>query len=144
MTGKKIHTYAIIIGCGRLGSGLAGKMSEEGKDVMVIDFDKTAFRKLPASYGGLTMVANATDIEKLKQAEIKQADIVIAVTNNDNTNICAAQIAKKMFGVSRVIARIYDDEKKNLLVPYHIDSICPAALSEKEIAVFMNDGRNVE
>lgn len=144
MTDKKTHTYSIIIGCGRLGSGLAGKMSEEGKDVMVIDFDKTAFRKLPASYGGLTMVANATDMEKLNQAEMKQADTVIAVTDNDNINICAAQIAKNTFGVSRVIARIYDDEKKSLLVPYHINCICPAALSEKEIAVFMKDGRNVK
>lgn len=141
MADKNTHKYSIIIGCGRLGSCLAGKMSEEGKDVMVIDYDKTAFRKLPASYGGLTMVANATDIEKLKQAEMKQADTVIAVTDNDNTNICTAQIAKEMFGVSRVIARIYDDTKKSLLLPYHINSICPAALSEKEITVFMKDGR---
>ena len=142
MTNQNKHTYAIIIGCGRLGSGLAGKLSEEGNDVMVIDFDKTSFRKLPGSYGGLTMVASATDIEKLNQAEIKKADTVIAVTDNDNANICAAQIAKKMFSVPRVIARIYDDEKNGLLVPYKIDSICPAALSEKEIAVFMTDRRN--
>lgn len=144
MTNKSTHTYSIIIGCGRLGSGLAGKMSEEGKDVMVIDYDKTAFRKLPLSYGGLTMVANATDIEKLKQAEIKQADTVIVVTDNDNINICAAQIAKKMFDVPRVIARIYDDTKKKLLVSDQIDSICPTSLSEKKITVFMQEGRNEE
>lgn len=141
MENKSRHIYSIIIGCGRLGSGLAGKLSEEGKDVMVIDSDKTSFRKLPASYGGLTMVANATDIDKLNQAEIHKADTVIAVTDNDNANICAAQIAKKMFGVERVIARIYDDEKNILLTPYEIDSICPAALSEKEVAAFMTDGR---
>ena len=142
MEKKNKHTYSIIIGCGRLGSALAGRLSEEGKDVMVIDSDKTAFRKLPASYGGLTMMANATDIDKLKQAEIEKADTVIAVTDSDNSNICVAQIARKVFDVKRVIARIYDDEKNMLLNPLGIDSICPAALSEKEVAVFMMDGRN--
>ena len=143
MTNKINHKYTIIIGCGRLGSCLAGKLSEEGKDVMVIDSDKTAFRKLPHSYGGLMLVANATDMEKLHQAEIENADTVIAVTDNDNVNICAAQIAKEVFHVERVIARIYDNEKKILLVPFQIDSLCPSALSEKEVSAFLTDRRKI-
>lgn len=138
--GKNLnHTYSIIIGCGRLGSSLAGKLCDEGKDVMVIDSDKSAFRKLPASYGGLVMVASATDMEKLKQAEIDKADTIIAVTDNDNVNICVAQIAKKIYGVRHTIARIYDDEKNELLVPLGINCICPAELSEKEIAEYMSE-----
>lgn len=142
----KKHTYTMIIGCGRLGSGLAGRLSEEGNDVMIIDADKTAFRKLPASYGGLTMVASATDISKLKSAEIDQVDTLIAVTDNDNANICVAQIGKEIFNIPRVIARIYDNDKDILLKSLQIDTICPAALSEKEIAHFINweDENDVE
>lgn len=132
------HTYSIIIGCGRLGSSIAGRLSEEGNDVMVIDSDKAAFRKLPASYGGLTMIANATDMEKLVAAEIKKADTVIVVTDQDNINICAAQIAKIVFGVDKVIARIKDEDKRILLDSKEIDVICPAALSEKEVSYFIN------
>lgn len=140
MDKKEGFTYTVIIGCGRLGSGIAGKLSEAGKDVMVIDAQESSFRKLPASYGGMTMVGNATDIDKLGLADIKKADTVIAVTDNDNANICAAQIAKKVFHIPRVIARIYDDEKKVLLTPLQIDCICPAALSEKEVSMFLTDG----
>lgn len=135
--GKK-HNYTLIIGCGRLGSGLAGKLSERGEDVMVIDVDKSSFRKLPSSYGGLTMAAGGTDISRLVSAQIEQADTLIAVTDNDNVNICAAQIGKKMFHIPKVIARVYDDEKSSLLQPMEIETICPTTLSEKEIANFID------
>lgn len=135
---KKKSNYTMIIGCGRLGSMLAGKLSEKGDDVMIIDADKMAFRKLPESYGGMTMVAGATDISKLMNAEIKQVDTLVVVTDNDNVNICTAQMGKELFKIPRVIARIYDDEKENLLKPLHIDVICPSELSQKEIAHFIN------
>lgn len=142
---NKKHSYTMIVGCGRLGSGLAGRLSEKGNDVVVIDADKTAFRKLPNSYGGLTMVGSACDLTKLATAEISKVDTLIAVTDNDNANICVAQMGKKLYNIPRVIARIYDDEKEVLLKPLQIDIICPSALSEKEVAHFIGwegEGKN--
>lgn len=123
--------YMIVGGCGRLGADIAGKLSEQGENVAVIDWNKQAFRKLPLSFGGLTIVAGITEIDKLEAANISKATAFLAVTDNDCINICAAQIAKKIFHVPKVVARIYDEEKKPLLESYGIESICPTKLSEK-------------
>ncbi|MGN0295576.1 MAG: NAD-binding protein [Lachnospiraceae bacterium] len=132
--------YTVIAGCGRLGAGIAGKLSDQKRDVMVIDCDKTAFRKLPGSYGGLTMAAGATDLERLAAADLDKATVFIAVTDNDCVNICAAQIAKKVFQIPRVVARIYDEEKTDLVKDIGIDTICPSELSEKEISNYIKIG----
>lgn len=137
MKNNSDHEYTIIIGCGRLGSIIAGRLSEKCKDVMIIDSDKLSFRKLPPSYGGLTMIASATDIDKLITAQIDKATTFIAVSDSDNVNICAAQIAKKIFNVDKVIARINDEEKRSLLTPMNINVICPSSLSEREVEHFI-------
>lgn len=134
------RNYTIIAGCGRLGASIAGKLSEQKKDVMIIDCNKTAFRKLPMSFGGLTLVASATDLERLKAAEIDKATVFIAVTDDDCTNICAAQIAKNVFHMEKVVARIYDEEKLPLVKEMGIDTICPTRLSEKEISDYIKIG----
>ena len=134
---EKEKKYTVIAGCGRLGASIAGKLSDEKKDVMILDCDKTAFRKLPYSYGGLTMTAGATDIEKLTAANLKEASVFIAVTDYDCVNICAAQIAKKVFQIPKVVARIYDEEKTELVKSMGIDTICPSELSEKEISNYI-------
>ena len=136
----KENECTVIAGCGRLGASIAGKLSEEKKDVMVLDCDKTAFRKLPYSYGGLTVTASATDMERLTAAGLQDAVAFIAVTDYDCVNICAAQIAKKMFHIPKVVARIYDEEKNALLKDMGIDTICPSELSEKEIANYIEIG----
>ena len=138
MEGK--NEYTVIAGCGRLGASIAGKLSDQKKDVMVIDCDKTAFRKLPGSYGGLTMTAGATEMERLAAADLDKAAAFIAVTDNDCVNICAAQIAKKIFHIPRVVARIYDEEKIDLVKNMGIDTICPSELSEKEISNYIKIG----
>ena len=140
MKREKTNEYTIIVGCGRLGASIAGKLSDSKKDVMILDNDKTSFRKLPNSYGGMTIVGNGTDIEKLIQANIKDAVTFIAVTNNDCVNICAAQIAKRAFNVKKVVARIYDEEKLLLLKSMGIETICPSELSEKEISNYISIG----
>ena len=133
-------SYTIIAGSGRLGASIAGKLSEQKRDVMVIDRDKTAFRKLPVSFGGLTLAASVTDLERLKAAEIDKATVFLAVTDDDCTNICAAQIAKKVFHIKKVVARIYDEEKIPLVMGMEIDTICPTRLSEKEISDYIQIG----
>ncbi len=130
---EKKESYTIIIGCGRLGANLASTMSDGGADVLIIDMDEGSFRKLSPSYGGITVVGDATDMQILREADIAKATAVVSVTNNDNTNILVAQIAKEMFHVPHVIARLYDPERECVYHELGIDTICPAVLSAKEI-----------
>ncbi|MGA1840232.1 MAG: potassium channel family protein [bacterium] len=105
--------YFLIIGCGRLGAELAFKLSDEGHDVVVIDKDNKAFNRLGSSFNGMTITGNGFDCEVLENAGIKQADALAAVTNEDNTNIIAVQIAKQIYQVPNVLARVYDPKKAN-------------------------------
>lgn len=125
--------YSIIVGCGRLGANLANTLSDEGQDVLVIDQDKSSFRKLSLSFGGLTLEGDGTDFDVLQEAQIDQADVVVVVTNNDNANVMIAQIAHEIFHVKRVIARLYDPERECVYREFGIDTICPALLSANQI-----------
>jgi len=130
---QKNENYTIIIGCGRLGANLANTLSDSGEDVLIIDKNKEAFRKLSPAFGGLTLNGDATDLDVLQEAQISTATAVIAVTNNDNANILVAQISREIFHIERVIARLYDPEREYVYREFGIDTICPAVLSVKEI-----------
>lgn len=127
------NEYIIIAGCGRLGANLANTVSESGGDVVVIDRYKDSFRKLGQSFGGLTMEADATDLDTLVEAGIDKATAVVSVTDSDNINIMVAQLAKEWFHKSKVICRLYDPERECVYRELNIDTICPAVLSAKEI-----------
>ncbi|MEZ4623865.1 MAG: TrkA family potassium uptake protein [Thermomicrobiales bacterium] len=98
----------VIVGCGRLGARLAAQLDEASNDVVIIDRDSLAFRKLAPSYRGDTLIGTGIDEDVLRQAGIEQADCFIAATEEDNRNIFAAQVAKMTFNVPKVFARIYD------------------------------------
>lgn len=130
---QEYENYIIIIGCGRLGANLANTLSDGGGNVLIIDKNKDSFRKLSPSFGGLSVIGDATDIDVMQEAQISNASAVIAVTNNDNANIMVAQIAREMFNIKRVIARLYDPEREYVYQEFGIETICPAVLSAKEI-----------
>ena len=130
---KKKADYTVIIGCGRLGASIANSISDEGRDVLIMDKDRGAFRKLAPSFGGLTITGDGTDLEVLQEAKITRAGVVIAVTDNDNTNIMIAQLAREVFKVELVIARLYDPEREFIYHEFGIDTICPSLLSVREI-----------
>ena len=132
MKGKK-EGYTIVVGCGRLGANLANRLSERGESVLVIDINKNAFRKLSPSFSGITLVGDATFLNVLHEAEIEKATAVVSVTNYDNTNILVAQIAKELYGIEHVIARLYDPDRECVYHEFGIDTITPAVLSMKEI-----------
>lgn len=136
---KKKSEYTIIVGCGRLGANLANTLSNQGEDVLIMDEDSSAFRRLSPNFGGLAIVANGTDFDKLKEAKIENASVVIAVTDYDNTNITVAQIAREVFGVERVVARLYDPDCEIVYKQLGINTICPAVLSAKEIDKLLGD-----
>lgn len=130
---KKNKDYTIIVGCGSLGANIANALSNEEENVLIMDQNSGAFRRLASNFGGLSVTADGTNLDKLKEANIQDASAVIAVTNDDNTNIMIALIAREMFGVARVIARLYDPECESVYQQFGINTICPSALSAKEI-----------
>ncbi|MCK4262547.1 MAG: TrkA family potassium uptake protein, partial [Dehalococcoidia bacterium] len=97
-----------IMGCGRVGAELAHLLDAEGHKVTIIDTDATSFDKLPPDFGGVALLGRATDEEELEKANIRQCDAFVAVTREDDKNAMAAQIAKEIFEVPRVICRVYD------------------------------------
>lgn len=106
--------YIIIVGCGRVGSELAKLLSNEGHNVVVIDENGASFERLGGAFNGITLVGNGFDQELLRQAGIEKADAFCAVTNGDNTNLISAQVAKKIFDVPKVIARVYDPQRAHI------------------------------
>ena len=96
------------MGCGRLGSTLAHNLDARGHSVAVIDQNADAFRRLGAEFGGTTVTGVGFDRDVLRSAGIERADAFAAVSSGDNSNIISARLARETFGVTRVVARIYD------------------------------------
>jgi trk system potassium uptake protein TrkA len=100
--------HVVIMGCGRLGSTLAQNLDGRGHSVAVIDQNADAFRRLGSEFGGITVTGIGFDRDVLRAAGIERADAFAAVSSGDNSNIISARLARETFGVSRVVARIYD------------------------------------
>ncbi len=119
----------VILGCGRVGSTLARQMSSEGHDVAVIDLTSDAFRRLGTKFKGQRFVGSGLDQDLLRKAGVDHADVFIAVTQGDNTNIMAAQIAREVFAATRVIARIYDPNRAQAYREMGITTVCTTTLA---------------
>jgi trk system potassium uptake protein TrkA len=103
--------HVVVVGCGRVGSGLATILEDLGHSVAVIDKASKAFRRLPEGFSGRTVVGVGFDRDLLRQAGIEEAGALAAVTSGDNSNIMVARTAREVFGLERVIARIYDPRR---------------------------------
>lgn len=123
----------IIVGCGRLGSLLAQILSVEGHDVVVIDRENIAFVRLGSGFNGMTLVGTGIDIDVLRRAGIETTDALAAVTTDDNTNVMAAQVAKELFRVPKVIARIYDPEREQIYHEFGLETVSPITLAASQI-----------
>lgn len=113
--------YVVIIGCGHVGSELANLLSSEEHNVVVIDKNKNAFKNLGDSFNGITLEGSGFDLQLLKQAGIQKADAVCAVTDLDNVNLVAAQAAKKIFQIKKVICRVYDPKLASIYTSLGVD-----------------------
>jgi len=125
MKKKKI----IVIGSGRLGSGIAAKLSSLSKEVAIIDCDDHSFRKLDDAYSGEQVVGDATDTAVLEDAGIKEARLVAITTNDDNVNILLAHVCFYVYNVPEIYVRLSDAEKGVLLENTTIQAIYPFHLS---------------
>jgi len=103
--------HVVVVGCGRVGSGLARILEETGHTVAVIDKNAKAFRRLPEGFSGRAIVGVGFDRDRLAEAGIEEAGALAAVTSGDNSNIMVARTAREVFGLDRVIARIYDPRR---------------------------------
>jgi trk system potassium uptake protein TrkA len=117
------NLYIIVIGCGRVGSELAKLLADEGHNVVIVDKKPVSFERLGGTFNGLTVVGNGFDLDLLRQAGIEKADAFCAVTNGDNTNLVSAQVAKRIFNVPKVIARVYDPYRAHIYSALGLDII---------------------
>ena len=116
---------AVIMGSGRVASELATLLDQEGHGVVVIDMEPSQFGRLPEDFGGKTLVGDATDEEVLRKAGLASADAFIALTRDDDRNAMAAQVAKHIFGVRKVICRIYDPPREEFYKTLGLEAISP-------------------
>ncbi|MCL4534162.1 MAG: TrkA family potassium uptake protein [Bacteroidetes bacterium] len=124
----------VIVGCGRVGARLATTLDAEGHDVTVIDANPDSFRRLSSDFRGSAVVGIGIDEDVLRRAGIEQADAFAAVTNGDNTNIMASQVAKVVFKVPRVVARIYDPIREEAYRSLGLlETICPTIMGADRV-----------
>jgi trk system potassium uptake protein TrkA len=114
----------IVVGCGRVGARVAAELDQRGETVTVVDVSARAFSRLPQSFKGETVRGNGTDEDVMRSAGADQADIVMALTEGDNRNALAAQLAKHRFGVPRVIAKINDPLRGEAYRALGLETIC--------------------
>lgn len=130
----------IIAGCGRVGSQLAQHLAYEGHDVVIIDKDANSFSRLGAAFNGITLTGIAFDGELLVEAGARKAGAFVAVTNYDNTNLMAAEIASSIFGIPTVIARLYNPDKRHTYSELGIDYVCGTTLVAERIREKLLEG----
>lgn len=121
--------FVVIVGCGRLGSYLANRLSHDGHSVVIIDINESAFDALSGEYSGFRVEGDATEFAVLKQAKTDKADLVITTTREDNINLMIAQVARKIFRVPRVMARVFEAKREKIYRDFDIETICPTSVA---------------
>ena len=135
----------LILGCGRVGSRLAHELDRGGHDVTIVDSNPDAFVRFASrgvfsdSFRGNFVVGDGTDAELLRRAGIEGADCFVAVTQGDNRNIMAAQIAQNVFRVPRVVCRIYDPIRDQVYRKLGLSVYCPTTEGSTAVRRMIED-----
>src|ERR671933_2787118 len=116
------------MGCGRVGARLALMLTHAGHEVTIIDLKSSAFSRLGPDFRGTTMLGEGRDQEVLRRAGIERADAFVAATQGDNRNIMASQIAQHVYGVKRVVTRIYDPLRSKNFAELGLRAISPTII----------------
>ncbi|MCX6404953.1 MAG: TrkA family potassium uptake protein, partial [Actinobacteria bacterium] len=125
--------HVVIMGCGRVGAMLAHSLESLGNTVAVIDQDSSAFRRLGPDFKGLTIKGVGFDREHLIEAGIERAGAFAAVSSGDNSNILAARTARETFGITNVIARIYDPKRAEVFERLGIPTVATVSWTNEQI-----------
>jgi trk system potassium uptake protein len=128
--------FILIVGSGRVGSAVAKSSLAAGHDVSVLDEDPLSHERLDKDQrdswedaGGRFTIGTALEVDALIEAGIERADVFIAATNGDNTNLVIAQIARKRFNVERVIVRVLDPYRAQWYAEQGLDTVCPTQIA---------------
>ena len=124
--------FVIIMGCGRVGARVASLLSRGGHEVTILDINPSAFRRLEEDFNGTRMVGNGIDVDVLRRAGIERADVFIASTQGDNRNVMASEVARHIFNVPKVVARIYDPLRQETFDLLGIETISPTVVGANE------------
>ena len=127
----------VIVGCGRVGAALAETFDRAGHRVVILDMSTRAFEKLPSSFGGEAIRGDGTDEDILRRAGAEDADLFIALTEGDNRNIMAAQLAVEALSAKRVIAKINDPVRATAYAELGIATICRTGLMMDAVNAYL-------
>ena len=125
--------HVVVVGCGRVGSELAATLESQGHTVAIIDKNRRAFRRLHASFQGVTVTGLGFDRDTLAAAGIEEAKAFAAVTNGDNSNILCARIARETYGIEHVVARIYDPRRALIYQRLGIPTVATVAWTTDQV-----------
>jgi trk system potassium uptake protein len=127
----------VIVGCGRVGSVLASTFDKAGHEVIILDLTPRAFDRLPSSFKGTALRGDGTDEDILRRAGAQDADIFIAMTEGDNRNVMAAQLALEALGAKRVIAKINDPVRADAYADLGIAALCRTNLMADAVNAYL-------
>jgi trk/ktr system potassium uptake protein len=128
----------VIVGCGRVGSTLAENLDATGHEVIILDIKTAAFDRLPETFKGSAIRGDGTDEEVLRQAGAHGADIFLSLTEGDNRNVMAAQVATETFGIPQVIAKINDPVRAAAYAELGVVTLCRTNLMVDSVAQYLN------
>jgi trk system potassium uptake protein len=123
----------VIVGCGRVGAALADSYDRAGHEVLIVDTRTSAFDRLPSTFGGKAIRGDGTDKDVLRRAGAEGADVFLAMTEGDNRNVMAAQVAAEALGIERVVAKLNDPVRAEAYAALGLATLCRTGLMHDAI-----------
>jgi len=124
---------AVVVGCGRVGAGVADELDRAGWEVLIIDLKSAAFDRLPSSFGGTALRGDGTDEDVLRRAGAENADLFLALTEGDNRNIMAAQLGIEALAARKTVAKVNDPVRAEAYALLGIATLCRTNLMSAQI-----------
>ena len=128
---------AVIVGCGRVGAGLADELDCAGWQVLILDLSNTAFDRLPATFRGTALRGDGTDEDTLRRAGAEDADLFLSLTEGDNRNVMAAQLAIEALGARRTVAKVNDPVRAEAYALLGIAALCRTNLMTRAVLEYV-------
>ena len=127
---------AVVVGCGRVGAGIADELDRAGWQVLIIDVSSAAFDRLPATFGGTALRGDGTDEDVLRRAGAENADLFLALTEGDNRNIMAAQLGIEALAARKTVAKVNDPVRAEAYAHLGIATMCRTNLMTASILTY--------
>lgn len=129
----------LVVGCGKVGARLAYELYKEDHDVSIVDRNEENFELLPSDFGGFKTCGIPIDQDVLRSAGVESCDALAAVSPDDNVNIMVSQLAREIFKVPRVLARIYDPKREDVFSHFGLHTVCPTNLTVAAVRSALTD-----